>query len=194
MSGAFLLGAAGALVWLAAIIVLLRVSKRSPALIVVLSAALVYLAVLVVELAAGQPLAFWPLSAAYGFLTLCVLMAFGALYKSVSLRMLGDLSKAAGWALPEQELLARYIEEDSFGRRWRSCSNRDTPNARRKGSRSRARVTASPPPSLGCSRRSPFARAGEWTALPALMLMSIAARGEHKSFRWLGGAAMRLEA
>jgi len=116
MSGAFLLGAAGALVWLAAIIVLLRVSKRSPALIVVLSAALVYLAVLVVELAAGQPLAFWPLSAAYGFLTLCVLMAFGALYKSVSLRMLGDLSKAAGWALPEQELLARYIEEDSFGR------------------------------------------------------------------------------
>jgi len=35
MSGAFLLGAAGALVWLAAIIVLLRVSKRSPALIVV---------------------------------------------------------------------------------------------------------------------------------------------------------------
>src|SRR5262245_28242501 len=70
MSGAFLLGAAGALVWLAAIIVLLRVSKRSPALIVVLSAALVYLAVLVVALAAGQPLAFWPLSAAYGFLTL----------------------------------------------------------------------------------------------------------------------------
>jgi hypothetical protein len=48
---------------------------------------------------------------------LCVLMLFGALYKSVSLRMLGDLSKAAGWALPEQDLLARYIEEDSFGRR-----------------------------------------------------------------------------
>jgi hypothetical protein len=44
-------------------------------------------------------------------------MLFGALYKSVSLRMLGDLSKAKGHALPEQELLARYIEEDSFSRR-----------------------------------------------------------------------------
>jgi hypothetical protein len=44
-------------------------------------------------------------------------MLFGALYKSVSLRMLGDLSKANGHALPEQELLARYIEEDSFSRR-----------------------------------------------------------------------------
>jgi hypothetical protein len=31
--------------------------------------------------------------------------------------MLGDLSKVSGHALPEQELLARYIEEDSFGRR-----------------------------------------------------------------------------
>ena len=61
--------------------------------------------------------AFWPLSAAYGFLTLSLLMVFGALYKSVSLRMLGDLSKAADHALPERELLARYIEEDSFGRR-----------------------------------------------------------------------------
>ena len=56
-------------------------------------------------------------SAAFGFVALCVLMPFGALYKSVLLRMLGDLSRAAGRALPEQQLLARYIEEDSFGRR-----------------------------------------------------------------------------
>ena len=117
MSGAFVLGAAGALLWLAVIVVLLRLSKRSPALIVVLSAALVYLAVLFAALALAQRVAFWPFSAAYGFLTLCVLMLFGALYKSVSLRMLGDLSLAVGHALPEQELLARYIEEDSFGRR-----------------------------------------------------------------------------
>src|SRR5262245_66607269 len=39
--GAFVLGAAGALIWLAAVLVVLRVSKRSPALIVVLSAAIV---------------------------------------------------------------------------------------------------------------------------------------------------------
>jgi Ca2+/Na+ antiporter len=117
MSDGFVFGAAGALVWLAVVLVLLRVSKRSPALIVVASAVLVYLVLLVISPAISHRLAFWPFSATYGFLTLCVLMLFGALYKSVSLRMLGDLSKAAGHALPEQELLARYIEEDSFGRR-----------------------------------------------------------------------------
>jgi hypothetical protein len=111
MREAFVFGAAGALVWLAVVLVLLRISKRSPALIVVASAGVVYVALLAISPA------FWPFSAAYGFLTLCVLMLFGALYKSVSLRMLGDLSKTAGHALPEQELLARYIEEDSFGRR-----------------------------------------------------------------------------
>jgi hypothetical protein len=114
MSEAFVFGAAGALVWLAVVLVLLRISKRSPALIVVASAGVVYVALLAFSPAIFYRLAF---SAAYGFLTLCVLMLFGALYKSVSLRMLGDLSKTAGHALPELELLARYIEEDSFGRR-----------------------------------------------------------------------------
>ena len=117
MSEAFVFGAAAVLVWLAVVLVLLRISKRSPALIVVASAGVVYVALLALSPAIFNRLAFWPFSAAYGFLTLCVLMLFGALYKSVSLRMLGDLSKTADHALPEQELLARYIEEDSFGRR-----------------------------------------------------------------------------
>jgi hypothetical protein len=117
MSEAFVFGVAGALVWLAVVLVLLRVSKRSPALIVIASAGVVYVALLAVSPAIFHRLAFWPFSAAYGFLTLCGLMLFGALYKSVSLRMLGDLSKTAGHDLPEQELLARYIEEDSFARR-----------------------------------------------------------------------------
>jgi len=117
MNGAFVLGGAGALLWFAIVLVLLRLSRRSPALIVVASAALVYVALLVGLPAIFHRLEFWPFSAAYGFLTLCALMLFGALHKSVSLRMLGDLSKAKGHALPEQELLARYIEEDSFSRR-----------------------------------------------------------------------------
>ena len=82
-----------------------------------LSITLVYLALLGGASVAPVLIAFWSLSAAYWFLVLCVLMPFGALYKSVSLRMLGELSRAAGRALPEQQLLARYIEEDSFGRR-----------------------------------------------------------------------------
>jgi hypothetical protein len=89
----------------------------SPALVVLSSAACVYVALLALSLASPAPISFWELSAAYGFFTLCLLMVFGALYKSVSLRMLGDLSKIPGYAVPENELLARYIEEDSFGRR-----------------------------------------------------------------------------
>jgi hypothetical protein len=117
MNAAFIQAGASVLLWLAVVFILLRVARRSPALIVTVSAALVYVAVLVVSSAFPARLAFWPFSAAYGFLTLSLLMVFGALYKSVSLRMLGDLSKVPGHALPEQELLARYIEEDSFGRR-----------------------------------------------------------------------------
>jgi hypothetical protein len=117
MISAFVLAGAGVLLWLGSVLVLLRVMRRSPALIVIAAAALVYVALLVAAAAMPVRVAFWPLSAAYGFVTLCLLMVFGALYKSVSLRMLGDLSKVAGHAMPEQELLARYIEEDSFGRR-----------------------------------------------------------------------------
>lgn len=114
---AFLVAGAGVLLWLAVVPVLLRVMRRSPAIIVIGSAALVYAVLLAGSLAMSVPLAFWPFSAAYGFLTLCLLMIFGALYKSVSLRMLGDLSRTAGGAMAERELLERYIEEDSFGRR-----------------------------------------------------------------------------
>ena len=46
MSDAFVLGGAGALLWLAVVLVLLRLSRRSPALIVVASAALLYVALL----------------------------------------------------------------------------------------------------------------------------------------------------
>ena len=117
MNAAFVLAGAGVLLWLVVVFVLLRVMTRSPALVVTGSALFVYVFVLIALSAIPVPLAFWPFSAAYGFLTLSLLMVFGALYKSVSLRMLGDLSKVSGHALPERELLARYIEEDSFGRR-----------------------------------------------------------------------------
>ena len=117
MNTAFVLAGAGVLLWLVVVVILLRVTTRSPALVVIASAAFVYVAVLVAASAMPAGLAFWQFSSAYGFLTLSLLMVFGALYKSVSLRMLGDLSKVSGLALPERELLARYIEEDSFGRR-----------------------------------------------------------------------------
>jgi len=59
MSGAFVLGGAGALLWFAVVLVLLRLSRRSPALIVVASAALVYAALLVGLSAISHRLEFW---------------------------------------------------------------------------------------------------------------------------------------
>jgi hypothetical protein len=79
MISAFVLAGAGVLLWLATVLVLLRVMRRSPVLIVIGAAALV-----------------------------CVVLLVASV---------GDLSKIAGHAMPEQELLARYIEEDSFSRR-----------------------------------------------------------------------------
>jgi hypothetical protein len=117
MTAAVLCAGVGVLLWLALVMVLLRVMTRSPAIIVIGSAALVYAVLLAAAFALPIRLAFWPFSATYGFLTLCLLMIFGALYKSVSLRMLGDLSRTASGAMAERELLERYIEEDSFGRR-----------------------------------------------------------------------------
>ncbi len=117
MNDAFVLAGLGVLLWLAAALTLLRTMKRSPALIVTGSAALIYVALLAASVATPVRMAFWPFTAAYAFLALSLLVPFGALYKSVSLRMLGDLSGIAGHARPERELLARYIEEDSFGRR-----------------------------------------------------------------------------
>jgi membrane-bound metal-dependent hydrolase YbcI (DUF457 family) len=101
MNDAFALAGLAVALWLAVALALLRTMRRSPALIMTSSAILVYLALLAGAVAPVL-IAFWPLSAAYWFLALCVLMPFGALYKSVSLRMLGDLSRAAGYHTPSR--------------------------------------------------------------------------------------------
>ena len=117
MTAAFVMAGLGVGLWLAIVPTLLRTMKRSPAAIALGCGALVYLAVLAISLACRVRVAFWDFSAAYGFIILCLLMAFGALYKSVSLRILGDLSKIPEHAMSERELFVRYIEEESFARR-----------------------------------------------------------------------------
>jgi len=57
---------------------------------------------------------FWPLFASYSLLSLTFLLAFGAVYKSISLRILGDLLQRPGRSDDYQGILARYIEEESY--------------------------------------------------------------------------------
>lgn len=117
MTPAFVMAGLGVGLWLAIVPVIIRTRKRSPAAIALGCGALIYFAVLAISLACRVRVAFWDFSAAYGFVMLCLLMVFGALYKSVSLRMLGDLSKIPEHAMSERELLVRYIEVESFARR-----------------------------------------------------------------------------
>lgn len=93
----------------------LRVLKATaPAVVVILSALVAYLGLIVIVSTVHPPFLFWPYSAVYWFLTLCFLMVFGAIYKSISLRILADLSSRPNRRDDYQDILNRYIHRDSF--------------------------------------------------------------------------------
>jgi hypothetical protein len=60
---------------------------------------------------------FWPLFASYSLLSLTFLLAFGAVYKSISLRILSDLLQRPERSDDYQAILARFIEDESYGAR-----------------------------------------------------------------------------
>jgi hypothetical protein len=118
MKQALGVGVAGFAVYVAAALVLLRVSNRmSPALLVTTAGLAVYAAVLGVAVMSGPGVLFWPMSAAYWFLTLAFLMGFGAIYKSISLRILLDLLDRPGHADRYEAILNRYVQHESYQHR-----------------------------------------------------------------------------
>ena len=97
---------------------LLKLERARHAAPVAIGAAVaLYPAVLLALIALGAQLEFWQYTAVYSCLTLAVLMAFGALYKSVSLRMLEFLLGRPGRGAPAQALLERYVASESFAHR-----------------------------------------------------------------------------
>lgn len=100
-----------------AILVVLRVSRREPAILVVATPLAVYaLGLLGLGVTAWRDEApnFWVVSIVYWFLVLSFLMVFGAVYKSLSLRMLLSLLEAEGRTMDDEELAERYIKQQSF--------------------------------------------------------------------------------
>jgi len=96
----------------------LRLWARMEATFLVLAATGVdFFLTLAVLLVFGQSVNFWAFAVSYSFFVLCFLMAFGALYKSISLRILHDLSKKVGRAEIYDAVLGRYIAEESFQNR-----------------------------------------------------------------------------
>jgi hypothetical protein len=86
---------------------------RSPAALAV-GAAAIYAAIF--PLNSFMPISgnIWRAFILFCFLTVSYLMVFGAVYKSVSLRMLLDLLHAPSHRLAKKELNRKYIEQESF--------------------------------------------------------------------------------
>ena len=70
--------------------------------------------VLVAAAVVGRNVNFWVVSIVFWFPTLAFLMGFGAVYKSISLRILLDLLLRPGHAEAYSAILARYVAAESF--------------------------------------------------------------------------------
>ena len=96
----------------------LRVARRiEPALLVVASAIAVWLFSLAVLAIAGSEFNFWVFMAGYWFLATSMLMAFGAIYKSLSLRILMDLHAQPDRVDDYNRIFSRYLVQDSYENR-----------------------------------------------------------------------------
>jgi hypothetical protein len=108
-------GIGGFVVYLAAVAIVLRLPWAfSPARAVIGVALLAYAAVLAAAAVFGRNANFWTVSIVFWFATLLFLMAFGALYKSVSLRILLDLLDRPGHTGLYSAILGRYVAAESF--------------------------------------------------------------------------------
>jgi hypothetical protein len=109
------LGALAFAVYLGLALVAVRVARgTSPAALVVGLLPLGWALGPAAALSGGEALLFWPFSATYAFLSLSFLLAFGAVYKSVSLRILADLLSRPGRADRYDTVVSRYLVAESY--------------------------------------------------------------------------------
>jgi hypothetical protein len=108
-------GIGGFAVYLAAVAIVLRLPWAFwPARAAIGIALLAYATVVAAAALFGRNANFWTVSIVFWFATLLFLMAFGALYKSVSLRILLDLRDRPGHAGLYSAILGRYVAAESF--------------------------------------------------------------------------------
>jgi len=86
----------------------------APALAVMTGSVVVYVTMLLDAAGLGRAVRFWPVSATYWFLALCFLTAFGAIYKSISLRILLDLLNRPDRSERLEAILDRYVRRESY--------------------------------------------------------------------------------
>lgn len=86
-------------------------------LVVISGSVVVWLLALVLLVAAGHTVNFWVYGTGYWFCSLCFLVAFGAIYKSLSLRILLDISERPGRTDSYERIFAQYVGRESFENR-----------------------------------------------------------------------------
>ena len=114
-----LVGVIGWLAYFLASLTALRLFPRHPATVVLGVAMPVYIATVIAALTVNQQVSFWAMSAAYWCPILCFLMAFGAIYKSISLRILLYLLESPNRLAGYSNVVETYINDESFESRLR---------------------------------------------------------------------------
>lgn len=115
MNDALLVSMGGFAGYMVLVLLALRISAATPpAVTVILAAFAAYLGMAAAAVMIAPPFLFWPSSVAYWFLAICFLMVFGAIYKSISLRILAELSVRPGRREDYRAILDRYVHRESF--------------------------------------------------------------------------------
>ena len=108
-------GLYGFVLYFVAVAVLLRLLRGVGPVSIVLGSVLpVGIVALALFLGLGQHVNFWAYAASYCFFVLVLLMAFGAIYKSISLQILLDLARKPERTDSYENVLRCYIAEESF--------------------------------------------------------------------------------
>jgi hypothetical protein len=108
------LGLAGFALYVGALAAILRRPWALPSHAATATALSAYAIALAAALAGRHAVNFWSLSIFFWFPTLVFLMGFGAVYKSISLRILLRLLERPGHAEDYAAVLARYVTDESF--------------------------------------------------------------------------------
>lgn len=105
-------------IYLITILCALRIVKeKSPAVLVCGSAILIYIFGLMVIYCMGWAINFFSFSSTFWFLSISVLMIFGAVYKSISLRMMLHLLNQPAKTDTYDAILENYIKNQSYTNR-----------------------------------------------------------------------------
>jgi len=108
------LGFAAGLAHVGSVALILRCATASPAALATVSSLVAYLVLPALVYMLEIRASFWALSVSYWFVAVSFLMVFGAVYKSISLRMVLDLHERPGRSAPEAAIKAGYVEADGF--------------------------------------------------------------------------------